>query len=461
MKDKKAFFTIDFPLERLIDLKIGKINSKGIFEQILKLCIILGASSSVGNVWLGLGTTLVVATVIMTLIYALLYYICHYKGFYQTSVKLFIASQFTLLNILWIYNGGSYGPTLLIFQAFIPIFIFFTELKNKLLILVLLFININILIAIEYVYPHVIIPYQTATARLFDTLVVTLLFFLIEIPLLYLVQRQFFAHSLKAIESEKVKSAFLANMSHEIRTPMNAIIGFSELLGDPELDDCSKNQYINIIKDNGNVLLQLINNIMDASKIEAGIVEVHRKNIHIKSLLQRLHASLLHQIPSAKELSLTYHVPELLEEIEFNTDELLLYQILSNLVMNAIKYTDKGYIKFGFDASSPHNPEWLQFYICDSGKGISPQNQQVIFERFNQEHFDSKNKNDGVGLGLSISNELARLLNGTIHLDSDGKTGSTFYVTINSTKTKNKISGKMNGKSAASKVPQKKLTKSQ
>lgn len=441
-----AKFTIASSLKRWNDSNIGKLNSQEIYEQILKLCILLAGVASIGNIILKLGNILIISTILITLIFVLLYYLCHFKGYYKSSVKIFIASQFLILNVLWLNNGGSYGPTLLIFQAFIPMFIFFTELKNKLLIVFGLFVNIHFLFAIEYFYPHLIILYQSPVDRLFDALVITFLFFIIEIPLLYFIQKQFFSQSQKAINSEKVKSAFLANMSHEIRTPMNAIIGFSELLGESELDESTKKQYIDIIKDNGNILLHLINNVMDASKLEAGIVEIHNKTVSLKPFLERLHASLKPQIPSDKEVVLTCHVPEELEGVMFYTDELLLYQILSNLVTNAIKFTDKGYVKFGFEASSTVDPEWIQFYVSDSGKGISKKNQENIFERFNQGHFDMKNKKDGVGLGLSISNELAKKLNGVIGLESDGKTGSTFYVTMYSHKSKHKDSGKKNGK---------------
>ncbi|WP_185957393.1 sensor histidine kinase [Saccharicrinis carchari] len=448
MQGKKTRAIFGFSIERWIDSKIGKLNSQEIFEQILKLCIFLAASATVGNIILNLGNALIMATLFITLFFSLLYFFSHYKGYYPTSVKIFVASQFLILNVLWLTNGGSYGPTLLIFQAFIPMFIFFTELKRKLLIVFLLFVNVHVLFALEYFFPQLIRAYPNPGVRLFDTLVITFLFFIVEIPLLYFIQKQFIAQSLQAINSEKVKSAFLANMSHEIRTPMNAIIGFSELLGEPELDEDTKKQYVNIIKDNGNVLLQIINNIMDASKLESGLIEVNNSNTAIKPMLERLYNSHLPQIPSDKQVELICQVPRQLENITFFTDALLLHQILSNLITNAIKFTDKGYVKFGMEASATTHPEWLRFYVIDSGKGISQKSQAAIFQRFNQGHFNIKDKEGGVGLGLSISNELAQKINGTIELESDGKTGSAFYVILFSHKSNGKESGKNMGTSA-------------
>ncbi len=434
--NNKGFFKFGFSLEIWIDHKVGKLNSKEIFEQILKLCFILGVSSTIGNLILGLGGKLVVSTLIMTLFFGTLYYFCHYKTYYYTTLKLFIACQFLILNVLWIANGGSYGPTLLIFQAFTPMFIFFSELKRKLLIIFIIYLNIHVLFALEYFYPQLITPYQTTEARFFDILVISFLFFIIEIPLMYFIQKQLIVQSLNAINSEKVKSAFLANMSHEIRTPMNAIIGFSELLNEPDLTESAKSQYISIIKDNGNILLQLINNVMDASKLEANVVEVNKKHIKIKPLLERIHNTFTTQIPSDKQIDFSYHLPTELENSELYTDELLLYQILANLIMNAIKFTNKGYVNFGIEAPDTENLGSFRFYVSDSGTGISLKNQQDIFLRFNQGCVELKNKKEGVGLGLSISNELTNKIGGKIELKSDGISGSTFYVVLNSSDIK-------------------------
>ncbi len=417
-------------LDKWIDLKLGKLNSKEIFKQILLLCILLAMFSTISNAIMGLAHQLIITTSAITFFLGILYYLVRFKNLHHIALNIFIISIFIILNLLWFFNGGSLGPTLLIVQAFVPMFIFFSDVKRRLLIILLFCANTTILFGLEYFHPEWIITYKSSEDRLFDIFIISCAFFAFEVPLLYFIQKQFIAQSLKAINSEKVKSAFLANMSHEIRTPMNAIVGFSELLRDPNLEEEMKDQFIDIIKDNGNVLLQLINNILDASKIEAGVVEVNYKKVKLKPLFERMYTTFLNQIPSNKNLFFTYKFPSNLNDIEYYTDELLLYQILSNLLTNAIKFTRKGFVEFGLEAPGVDNPQWIKVYVKDSGIGISKVVKKEIFDRFNQGNFNLKEKREGVGLGLSISNELAKRLNGTIDVQSDGKSGSIFYVTL-------------------------------
>lgn len=438
-KNRIAYLFNTF-LEKWIDLKIGKINSKEVFQQILLISLIVALVSSISNIILKLSTELTVTTCSITTVFSILYYLTRYRNLYRSIVYTYIAFTFIILNTLWFTNAGSFGPTLFIFQAFVPMFLFFLEIKKKLLIVSLFSANIFVLFAIEYFHPNISIQYSSNQERIVDIFFISVIFFIFEIPLLYYVQKYFVAESLKAINSEKVKSAFLANMSHEIRTPMNAIIGFTELLKDNDIEDKMKNEYLDIIKDNGNILLQILNNVMDASKIEAGLVEVNNKIVKIKPLFERIHATFLTQIPSNKKLLFTYEIPDKLTDIDFFTDELLLYQILSNLISNAIKFTHTGFVKFGVKASEFTNPQRIRFYVSDSGSGISTADKDQIFKRFNQGHFDLNNKKDGVGLGLAISSDLANKLNGKITLETNQNTGSTFFVTLNKVVVNNVLS---------------------
>ncbi|MGQ1783557.1 sensor histidine kinase [Saccharicrinis sp. GN24d3] len=430
MKQVKRASIFHFSLEKWMDTKLDKLNSKEIFEQVVLATTILSILASVCNTLLGLAPILSQFTFALSFLLMGIYYLSRFRNKYSFTLKLFIGLQYFVINFLWLTNGGSNGPTLLIFQAFIPMFIFMSEVKKKLLLISLFGFNILVLLAIDFFFPQLIVNYKNDTNRIIDILVVIIAFFVFIIPLLYFIQKQFIAQSIKAINSEKIKSAFLANMSHEIRTPMNAIIGFSELLNQPDLSKESKEEYVNIIRDNGNILLGIINNVMDASKLESGAIEVNKKQTKIKPLFERIYASFTAQIPAHKKLIFSYEIPFGLDDLEIYTDELLLHQILTNLITNAIKFTDKGFIKFGLALPNPQNPDRIRIYVSDSGKGISAENQKLIFQRFNQGGLDLKNKKEGVGLGLSISNELAQKINGKIDLESDGKTGSTFYINI-------------------------------
>ncbi|WP_195715207.1 ATP-binding protein [Ancylomarina sp. 16SWW S1-10-2] len=229
----------------------------------------------------------------------------------------------------------------------------------------------------------------------------------------------------KAEESDRLKSAFLANMSHEIRTPMNGVLGFTELLREPELTGDAQKEYIDIIQESGNRLLNIINDIVDISKIEAGLVEVNLQNTNVNDLVDHIYSFFKPEAEN-KGLQLFLNKPELTEALIVKTDNEKLFAILTNLVKNAIKYTDLGSIELGFKVCS----ENLEFYIKDTGIGISEHKQKAVFERFIQADTTNKRLQEGAGLGLSISTGYVKILNGKIWLESQEGKGSTFYFTL-------------------------------
>jgi len=230
---------------------------------------------------------------------------------------------------------------------------------------------------------------------------------------------------LKAQESDRLKSSFLANMSHEIRTPLNSIIGFSELLVDPDYLESQKHEFARVIIDSGNNLLSIISDIMDFSKIDAGQVVINRKVLSVNKLLSLIQRDFAFPANSKGiELKLADSNPE--EEIFIETDELKLRQILVNLVNNAIKFTEDGTIEIYFGLIEG----FVQFAISDTGIGISEVHHQKIFERFLQIEVSLNRQYRGSGLGLPISKGLVELLGGKIWLTSEVGKGSTFYFTI-------------------------------
>ncbi|WP_372947158.1 LytS/YhcK type 5TM receptor domain-containing protein [Mariniphaga sp.] len=231
----------------------------------------------------------------------------------------------------------------------------------------------------------------------------------------------------KAEESDRLKSAFLANLSHEIRTPMNAIIGFADLLNLDELDDKTRENYTQIIKNSGNYLLSIINDIVEISHIEAGQVELNDTEFDPGEFLDDVYSTFKVSVPAKKNLSIKLVKDESRISGKIKMDEIKLRQILMNLLNNALKFTEKGEICFGYEISD--NAE-ITFFVRDTGIGIAPENQQFIFERFRQIDKGKSKINSGSGLGLSITKAYVDLMGGTIKLNSDLGKGSEFNITF-------------------------------
>ncbi|HEY3389892.1 MAG TPA: histidine kinase dimerization/phospho-acceptor domain-containing protein, partial [Prolixibacteraceae bacterium] len=206
----------------------------------------------------------------------------------------------------------------------------------------------------------------------------------------------------KAEESDRLKSAFLANMSHEIRTPMNGILGFAELLKEPKLNGKDQQEYIRIIGKSGNRLLNIINDIIDISKIEAGQVEVNIEKSNINEQIDYIYTFFQQEIEK-KGLQFSFSNALSSKESIINTDREKIYAILTNLVKNAIKYTNTGSIEFGYNLLENNGSASLQFFVKDTGMGIPKERQKAIFERFIQADISDKMALQGAGLGLSIS----------------------------------------------------------
>jgi len=229
----------------------------------------------------------------------------------------------------------------------------------------------------------------------------------------------------KAEESDRLKSAFLANMSHEIRTPMNGILGFAGLLKEPELSCNQQKEYIRIIEESGERMLNIINDIINISKIESGIIDIHLSETNINNQLQFVYDSLkLDAFHKKIKFSFRCELPEY--KSITNTDSEKFYGILSNLVKNAIKYTDKGTIEFGYSIEG----ENMKFYVKDTGIGIREERTDAIFERFIQADVADKMARQGAGLGLAVSKAYVEMLGGKIWVDSEKSKGSTFFFTL-------------------------------
>lgn len=232
-------------------------------------------------------------------------------------------------------------------------------------------------------------------------------------------QRELTAARQRAEESDRMKSIFLANTSHELRTPLNAIIGFSELLV-AEVPPEEKQEYVRIIRSNGETLLRMVQDILDLSKIETGTLEYKYADTELNAMME--------------ELEGTFHrkqIPQNRVRLEFRrscplcylqTDRQRLSQVVSNLLSNAVKFTVRGEIRFGFEVRG----EEIYFYVSDTGCGISAGEAENLFRRFNK----AGSYKQGIGIGLAISKSIVEAMNGRIGVESEVGKGSTFWFTL-------------------------------
>lgn len=229
----------------------------------------------------------------------------------------------------------------------------------------------------------------------------------------------------KAEESNRLKTEFLHNMSHEIRTPMNGIVGFSEIITSPEITKEEKIYCSRIIQNSSNQLLRIIDDILEISTLETKQITLIEETFCLNELIMELFS--VFNLKS-KEQNIPIYVKKELDDNQsyIISDKTKIIKILSNLIENALKFTNEGFIEIGYYLENDN----LILYVKDTGIGVSPENKEMIFTRFSQEDKELSRKRGGLGLGLSISKENVQLLGGDIKLESEKGKGSTFFITI-------------------------------
>ena len=235
----------------------------------------------------------------------------------------------------------------------------------------------------------------------------------------------------RAEESDRLKTSFLANMSHEIRTPMNGIIGFANLLRDSGLEEDVRDLYLKHIDQSSNQLLNIIDDIIDISKIESGQLKICNKPVRINQVLDEIYSSFFHRIrgdaPGQKQVD--FKLEKGKESLDFTivTDGFRLRQVFNNLIGNAIKFTREGVISFGYRLKDHRH---VEFFVSDTGIGIPHNKTRLIFDRFGQVNQEPDTQATGTGLGLPISKSLVNLMGGEMWVESEPGKGSSFYFTL-------------------------------
>ncbi|MGM0530814.1 MAG: response regulator, partial [Bacteroidota bacterium] len=233
----------------------------------------------------------------------------------------------------------------------------------------------------------------------------------------------------KAIESDRLKSTFLMNLSHEIRTPLNGIMGFSQILQEREFPFEKQKEFLNIVHNKADQLLNVLNNLLDLSKIEAEQLNIKQEDCYLNDIMYEIYDTYILELEKNKKtaISLSYHCGLKREESRLYSDCSRFRQILNNLVSNAIKFTEEGAIDFGYEFEKS---DTLVFYVKDTGIGIPANKKGEIFEPFRQGDESTNREYEGTGLGLSLSKSLVKLLGGSMWVESEEGQGSSFYFTI-------------------------------
>lgn len=392
--------------------------------HMLHITLSLIIVSAIFNPFLEVPDSVIIINLLSSIIIMFFYWLTRFKKRFALGKLLYLSYVFVMINFLWIETAGSSGPTLIYIVAFIPMLTFMLNNKALTYSYIVIGINIPALILLEAYWPDLIKYYPSELYRVLDILMVSLVFILFEIPLIIYIKKLVITQRNNAREVAIQKTSYITNLSHEIRTPMNAILGFSELLNQDDLEIVEQKSYIQQINENGNTLLLLLNNIINISKIEHGQTEVSLSQFNALQIITRVHSSLSYKQSQLVDFKVI--ASEKNDEIIYS-DAMFLYQILSNLTYNALKFTKKGFVHMDIQS----NNDSVTFIVKDSGIGICESKQAYIFKQFEQAKSDYHMINlNGSGLGLAISSNLTEKLNGHICFESEKNVGTTFYLTL-------------------------------
>ena len=349
----------------------------------------------------------------------------------------FVFTIFTLIimSLGWFYNGGSEGAMPFLFQLGFVAFIMIIENKYHFYIFLLILLNLIIVSSLEFLYPSLMEMYPSDNLRKIDVFVanfISIIFIGILINLLkknYGKEKEFAMQQKEELEiAYKTKSRFLANMSHEIRTPMNGMLGMAVVLGKTPLNPQQK-EYLNAIEVSGDRLLNIINEILDYSKIEAGEMSYSQKPFSLYQCISEV-LDITASKAFEKNLELAYWIENDVPRIIIGDFDKL-RQILLNLIGNAIKFTEKGEILISLKNIKINDQKAvLQFSVKDTGIGINNKDLKNIFESFQQLDNSNRREYGGTGLGLAICKRFINNMNGEIHVKSELGKGTEFFFTI-------------------------------
>jgi signal transduction histidine kinase len=387
---------------------------------------IVGGISVIVNIFIGLSILMILLPTLVWVFYVIFYYWSRTGKWVLPLKILYSFITMSLLNLIWIQNGGSHGPSPTLFVLIFSVMLFIWSGKELLIMTFIFFINVLVIFFIDNRYPDLIQGYKSEPDRFLDVLLGVIVFGGVIFILINNAKKGLMEQYLEAKRSDRLKSAFLANMSHEIRTPMNAIYGFSQVLKDPSFTEEEKKQYIDLICNQTDYLLSIINELIDISKIESGALKLHEDVADLNDIISKMPDTLNHLRKESVEVKIFLEKES--ADLKINIDSTRLRQVITNLMSNALKYTFNGYVELGYQLL---DNKFIQIYVKDTGIGIAQKDAGKIFDRFYQ--VESKNKtvlNEGTGLGLPIASALAKHMGGEMWVESVEHEGTIFFFTI-------------------------------
>ncbi len=327
---------------------------------------------------------------------------------------------------MFFVNAGTSGPVFFIYIVASAFYMFILKDYGRYIFISAVIINCIILVLTELNYPNLIIYYDSKIQNILDKGSTFIMAFGALFYIIYYAKFHYEREKQNALKIEKLKSTFLTNMSHEIRTPMNAILGYSQLLDEPDTSDEEKKEYILNINKNGKLLINLMDNILDYTGIVSGELEINKNEFDITETFRDIYNTHINEIENThtKNIKLNLITPNNKPKI-INSDKVRMQQIIENLVDNAIKFTEEGSIDFGYDIDNFNN---LTIFVTDTGVGIMECEQQYIFDGFRKANFVNDQYRQGIGLGLAITGKLIEALNGEISIQSKQNEGTNIKV---------------------------------
>jgi signal transduction histidine kinase len=418
MKDKFGLFYSDFlkyPLEQRFLLMIPWFAS------------ILAGISTIEGLLLN-NKLFVISCSLATFIFIAAYVLIKAGKSLRLVAWIMALNTLVLANFVWFSFDGSRGTSpVIILMLLVCVATFFKGLE-KITAILLVVTNTIVLLYIEYNFPLLINAYSTELVRLTD---MGITFAICALFIIFVIQgtlQSYFGEKAKAGQIDKLKSTFLINISHEIRTPMNAIIGFSNLITQPDTKKKDRLIYSQFVTEACKNLVNLVEEVIDVAKIESNQVNIQKVRSNISEIVKDTYSHFNNSTEGRLQKTVDFHLNKIAIEknVIIETDPSMIKRVLLNLIDNSIKFTQNGFIEVGYNIRYAD----ILFYVKDTGIGIPEEECNNVFESFQKVEPKNGKLYNGIGLGLTLCKKMLDLLNGKIWVNSKINKGSTFFFTV-------------------------------